>query len=219
VVRPSVTGSVHAQGDNARAGRLENNSRLAHITRACKVSVALDHLWFYALIFVILPLIIFIYITRPFSKLTLNFQRSEFFQKGCSRKALLMILISLLIALPYAYLRWKTIQTTVPGLVRIDLQLIAMVRDASHRLKLLSFGDGNEFPRLVVPCGGALLPQSTIFSMTAFVMSATYRMISPGRPACSWNSGAESGAENGTSGLSRASSLSCWARPVPVKAP
>lgn len=72
----------------------------------------LDRLWFYVPIFILLPILLFLFLAQPFSQLLLNFQRSEFYLRGYAKKALLLILLCLIIALPYAYLRWQTIQNT-----------------------------------------------------------------------------------------------------------
>jgi len=72
----------------------------------------LDKLWFYVLVFMVMPFLLFIFMARPYSKLLLNFQRSEFYINGYHKKALLVIILCLLIASPYIYLRWQTIQYT-----------------------------------------------------------------------------------------------------------
>ncbi len=73
---------------------------------------ALDRLWFYIPVLIIVPILLFLFLSRPFSKSLLHFQRSDFYQKGYAKGGLFLILLCLLIALPYAYLRFETIQST-----------------------------------------------------------------------------------------------------------
>ncbi len=72
----------------------------------------LDRPWFYALLLVALPLLIMLFLARPFSKLSFNFKQSEFFRSREWRRVLAMIIIGLVVALPYVYLRWQTVQNT-----------------------------------------------------------------------------------------------------------
>jgi len=71
----------------------------------------LDRLWFYGLVFILLPIVIFI-ATAPMKSIIAQFKASEFFQKGYFKQALILILVSLAVSLPYIFLRQKVVEST-----------------------------------------------------------------------------------------------------------
>jgi len=71
----------------------------------------LDRLWFYGLVFILLPIIIFILAT-PMKKIIAQFKASDFFQKGYFKRVFLLIIISILVAVPYIFLRQKAVEST-----------------------------------------------------------------------------------------------------------
>jgi hypothetical protein len=72
----------------------------------------LDRLWFYALLFIVLPGLLFLIYNLPFTRLISKFRASDFYNQGYAKNGLLLVLVSLAFALPYIYLRAKAIQST-----------------------------------------------------------------------------------------------------------
>ena len=70
-----------------------------------------DRLWIYGLIFIAVPFALRLWLS-PWRELKENFLAGDFYQRGYFRRALLLFLASLLLALPYAFLRWQAIQST-----------------------------------------------------------------------------------------------------------
>lgn len=71
----------------------------------------LDHIWFYGLIFIAAPIVIFITIA-PMKAIAARLKESVFFRKGYFRTIGALILVSVVVALPYAFLRGEAIQNT-----------------------------------------------------------------------------------------------------------
>lgn len=72
----------------------------------------LDRLWFYGLIFVILPGLIYLGLIggkKGFDKWRSG---SEFYKRGYFGRVLILILVSVLVAVPYIYLRYQAVEHT-----------------------------------------------------------------------------------------------------------
>jgi hypothetical protein len=72
---------------------------------------SLDRLWFYGLVFILLPVILFI-ATVPIKTMLAQFKASTFFQKGYFKRVVVLVMVSLLVALPYIFLRQKAVEST-----------------------------------------------------------------------------------------------------------
>jgi hypothetical protein len=63
---------------------------------------ALDRLWVYSLVFLVLPAVLFV----------TGFKRGDFFRSKTFQRAMVLIAVSLLVAVPYILLREKVVQST-----------------------------------------------------------------------------------------------------------